>query len=86
MLNEDTVDKCFWKAEEKLKTLTAMAGTSLKLFVVFDTCREDIKKPKEKIIKFHNYQLTLKHKPEGHQIKKAITKTDLSKKESKLEI
>ena len=81
VLNEDTVDKCFWKAEEKLRTLTVMAGTSLKMFVVFDTCREDIKKPQKTVREFHEYQSILKNKPEGPEIKKTSTKIDLSTKQ-----
>ena len=56
VLNEDTEDKCFWKAEANLKQLAEMAGRSLKLFVVFDTCREHIDRPKEIIRKFHAEQ------------------------------
>ena len=56
MLNEDTIDKCFWKAEFNLKRLASMAGTSLKLFVVFDTCREKKEIPEETIEKWHQHQ------------------------------
>ena len=59
ILNEDTEDKCFWKAEANLKLLAEMAGKSLKLFVVFDTCRERIEKPRELIRQFHAEQLML---------------------------
>ena len=45
VLNETTVQKCFWKAEGNLQRLATMAGKNLKSFVVFDTCREPLEIP-----------------------------------------
>ena len=37
---EDMENKAFWKAERKLLDFSKECGNGLKLFVVYDTCRE----------------------------------------------
>ena len=65
VLNEDHVDKCFWKAEMHLQRLAKMAGPNFKEFVVFDTCREPLHIPKDKVIEYHNKQAAKKLLKQG---------------------
>ena len=53
VLNEDTVEKCFWNAERRLIQLAKRSGKLFKQFVVFDTCREPIKIPRGKVEAYH---------------------------------
>ena len=41
VLNEDKIEKVFWPAEEYLRLIGVRCGSSVKIFVVNDCCRED---------------------------------------------
>ena len=52
VLNEEDMEKkAFWKAEKKLIDLAKKCGNGLKIFVVFDTCREDKKRTEASMLK-----------------------------------
>ena len=60
VLNETTVDKIFWPAEENIKTLLRQAGANCKALVIFDCCREDfedLKKRVEEALNKYKFQL-----------------------------
>ena len=65
VLNEDQVDKCFWEAEMHLQRLAKMAGPNFKEFIVFDTCREPIDIPRNKVIEYHAEQAAKKLSESG---------------------
>ena len=56
VLNESSVDKAFWPIQEKLNQLTDLCGAAVKLFVVFDMCREPKEKP-QSVMEKHFEQL-----------------------------
>ena len=47
VLNEHDIDKAFWNIEEQLMELATRCGNSLKIFVVYDICREPIEVTKK---------------------------------------
>ena len=53
MLNEDSVDKCFFRVESKLQQLAMMIGKNLKQFVAFDLDREPMRIKRDRITEFH---------------------------------
>ena len=53
VLNERTVDEIFWPAESKIKLILKRAGSNCKALVIYDCCREDYPKARERVIKAH---------------------------------
>ena len=51
VLNESDHAKAFWNIEEKLLNLAKMCGSSLKIFVVYDVCREPKSTTEQSMIK-----------------------------------
>ena len=51
VLNESDHIKAFWNIEKKLLNLAKMCGSSLKIFVVYDVCREPKSTTEQSMIK-----------------------------------
>ena len=49
VLNEDKAEKIFWPIEDFLRRLGKKCGGPLKIFVIYDCCREDYVALKQKI-------------------------------------
>ena len=49
VLNEDKIEKTFWPSESKLRKIGQRCGSSVKIFVVNDCCREDYNELKERM-------------------------------------
>ena len=49
VLNEKEVEKIFWPIEDNLRRLGKKCGAALKLFAVYDCCREDYTALKDKV-------------------------------------
>ena len=56
ILNEDNVDNAFWPVEYNLNRLMDLCGGALKVFCIFDCCREDKDKPEKTIRDFQAKQ------------------------------
>ena len=41
VLNENSIEKVFWPAEERLRLIGVRSGAAVKIIVVNDCCRED---------------------------------------------
>ena len=85
VLNEDTAEKCFWRAESNLQRLATQAGKNLKSFVVFDTCREPIEIPRSKVIEFHRQKAAKEAGEayiEGEEVKDLEKSNEVSKPKS----
>ena len=51
VLNGKDINKIFWRAEEKMKTLLGRCGSNVKMICVYDCCREPYQKLFERISK-----------------------------------
>ena len=51
VLNEDDHAKAFWSIEKQLLNLAKMCGSSLKILVVYDVCREPKSTTEQSMIK-----------------------------------
>ena len=53
LLNEKQVEKIFWPAEAKIKSILARAGSNCKSIVVYDCCREDLIAARKRVVEAH---------------------------------
>ena len=49
VLNENKAEKIFWPIEDFLRRLGKKCGSALKLFVIYDCCREDYLALRQKV-------------------------------------
>ena len=54
MLNDTEVNKIFWPAESEIKLMLSRCGFTCKTVVVFDCCREDYAKARERVQEAQN--------------------------------